>query len=261
MSGPPRHLTAGTGTPCRTGRRAPFSAPMDTAPPARPRLDHVETWIFDLDNTLYPASSNLFAQVDRRIGEFIAARFDLPYEEARKKQKGYFRDYGTTLRGLMTEHDIDPGEFLEYVHDIDVTPIAPSTALDAALAALPGRRLIYTNGSVRHAEKVMDRLGVTARFEGVFDIVAADYVPKPDPRPYGVLLERHGVNPTRAVMVEDIARNLVPAAALGMTTVWIRSEADWSRPDGGGIGTGAHIHHVVDDLVEWLAGVAGTARA
>lgn len=224
-------------------------------------LDHIETWVFDLDNTLYPASSNLFAQVDRRIGEFIANHFDMPYEDAKRKQKGYFREYGTTLRGLMTEHDIDPAGFLDYVHDIDVTPVAPSAALDDALARLPGRKLIYTNGSERHALNVMDRLGITARFDGIFDIVAADYVPKPDPRPYGVMVERHGVDPRRAVMVEDIARNLVPAAAMGMTTVWIRSEADWSHPEGTGVGTGSHIHHVVDDLVDWLARVADARAA
>lgn len=229
--------------------------------PGRPDLDHVETWIFDLDNTLYPASSNLFAQVDRRIGEFIAGYFDLPLDEAKRKQKAYYRDYGTTLRGLMTEHDVDPVAFLDYVHDIDVTPITPSAALDAALADLPGRKLIYTNGSTRHAENVIGRLGVAHRFEGIFDIVAADYVPKPDPRPYAAMVERHGVDPTRAAMVEDIARNLVPAAALGMTTVWVRSEADWSHPDGPGIGTGAHIHHVVDDLVAWLADVAAARAA
>lgn len=224
-------------------------------------LDHIETWVFDLDNTLYPASSNLFAQVDRRIGEFIANHFDMPYEDAKRKQKGYFREYGTTLRGLMTEHDIDPAGFLDYVHDIDVTPVAPSAALDDALARLPGRKLIYTNGSERHALNVMDRLGITARFDGIFDIVAADYVPKPDPRPYGVMVERHGVDPRRAVMVEDIARNLVPAAAMGMTTVWIRSEADWSHPEGTGVGTGSHIHHVVDDLVDWLARMADARAA
>ncbi|QJE74013.1 pyrimidine 5'-nucleotidase [Aerophototrophica crusticola] len=222
---------------------------------------HVEAWVFDLDNTLYPAHCNLFAQVDRRIGEFIAERFGLSYEEARAKQKAYFRTYGTSLRGLMLEHDMDPVPFLEYVHDIDVTPIGPSEPLDQALAALPGRKLVYTNGSVRHAENILARLGIATRFDGIYDIVAADYVPKPDPRPYAEFVRRFEVDPSRAVMVEDIARNLVPAAALGMTTVWVRSEADWSRPDMGGVGHGDHIHHVVDDLEAWLGdlstGLAG----
>lgn len=232
--------------------RHPIVAPMATP------FDTVDVWIFDLDNTLYPASCNLFAQVDRRIGEFIAARFGLPYDEARRRQKRYFRDHGTTLRGLMVEHDIDPVPFLDYVHAIDTTPVAPSPALDRALAALPGRKLIHTNGSAAHAANVTARLGIAGRFDGVFDIVAAGYVPKPDPAPYRVLLETFAVDPARAVMVEDIARNLAPAHALGMTTVWVRSDADWARPDHGGVGAGTHIDHAVDDLVAWLGGVAGT---
>lgn len=216
-----------------------------------------EVWVFDLDNTLYPASCNLFAQVDRRIGAFIADLFGIPAEEARAMQKRMFREHGTTLRGLMVEHGVDPAGFLEYVHAIDTAPVRPSPMLDRALAALPGRKIIYTNGSVRHATNVTDRLGITARFEAVFDIVAAGYLPKPDPRPYGALVETYGIAPERTVMVEDIARNLAPAHALGMTTVWVRSEADWARPDRGGVGAGTHIHHVADDLVEWLAEVAG----
>jgi len=231
-----------------------FDTPATAPDPAA--FAHVDSWVFDLDNTLYPAACNLFAQVDRRIGEFIADHFGIGYEEARSIQKRYFRDHGTTLRGLMVEHDIDPAPFLDYVHDIDVTPVAPSADLDRALARLPGRKLVYTNGSVRHAENVLDRLGVARRFDGIFDIVAADYVPKPDPRPYGAFVRQFGVDGSRAVMVEDIARNLAPAAALGMTTVWVRSEADWSRPDHGGVGHGDHIHHVTDDLVAWLGALA-----
>lgn len=218
-------------------------------------LSDIEVWIFDLDNTLYPASCNLFAQVDRRIGEFIADHFGIPYDEARAMQKRFFRDHGTTLRGLMVEHDVDPIPFLDYVHAIDVTPVAPSPELDRALERLPGRKVIYTNGSVRHAANVTDRLGISRHFDTVFDIVEAGYVPKPDPRPYRELLDRHAIAPHTACMVEDIARNLVPAHALGMTTVWVKSEADWARPDAGGVGTASHIDHTVEDLVAWLAGV------
>lgn len=222
-------------------------------------LSDIEVWIFDLDNTLYPASCNLFAQVDQRIGAFIADHFGIPYDEARAMQKRFFRDHGTTLRGLMVEHDVDPIPFLDYVHAIDVTPVAPSPELDRALERLPGRKVIYTNGSARHAANVTDRLGITRHFDTVFDIVEAGYVPKPDPRPYRDLLDRHAIAPRTACMVEDIARNLVPAHALGMTTVWVRSEADWARPDpslpGGGVGTATHIDHVAEDLVAWLAAV------
>ena len=219
-------------------------------------LSDVEVWIFDLDNTLYPASCNLFAQVDRRIGEFIASHFGIPFDEARALQKRYFRDHGTTLRGLMVEHDIDPVPFLDHVHAIDVTPLPPSPRLDRALARLPGRKVIYTNGSTRHAANVTERLGIGRHFDAVFDIVEAGYVPKPDPRPYRTLVERHAIDPARACMVEDIARNLAPAHAMGMTTVWVKTEADWARPDRGGVGTGSHIDHETDDLVGWLEGLA-----
>jgi putative hydrolase of the HAD superfamily len=221
---------------------------------------HVDVWIFDLDNTLYPASSNLFAQVDQRITEFIGERFDLAWDAARRKQKEYFRDYGTTLRGLMVEHDVDPVAFLDYVHAIDVTPVLPNRELDDALTRLPGCKLIYTNGSTRHAENILGRLDIGRHFEAIYDIVAADYVPKPDPRPYGHLVELYRIDPRRTCMVEDIARNLAPAAALGMTTVWLRSESDFSRPDLGGVGHGDHIHHAIDDLVGWLAGLAPRNR-
>jgi putative hydrolase of the HAD superfamily len=230
--------------------------PSPDTHPTRGTLPHVRVWIFDLDNTLYPASCNLFAQVDRRMGDFIAERFDLTYDDARRLQKQYFRDHGTTLRGLMVEHDVDPVAFLDYVHAIDLSPVAPSPALDTALEALEGPKVIYTNGSERHARAVIDRLGIARHFEIVFDITAAGYIPKPDPRPYRTLLDRHGLDPRESCMVEDIARNLVPAAALGMTTLWVRSEADWARPDHGGVGTGQHIHHVTDDLVGWLGALA-----
>ncbi|MBP2231427.1 putative hydrolase of the HAD superfamily [Azospirillum agricola] len=224
-----------------------------TAPAKLTALRDTGVWIFDLDNTLYPASCNLFAQVDRRISEFIAEHFGIPFAEARDRQKRFFRDYGTTLRGLMTEHDVDPVAYMDYVHDIDVTGVQPSAVLAGALDRLPGRKIIFTNGSVRHAENVAGRLGILGRFEAVFDIAAAGYLPKPDPRPYATLVERHGIDPTRACMVEDIARNLVPAHALGMKTVWVRGELEYEKA---GVGTGSHIDHSVDDLPDWLAAVA-----
>jgi putative hydrolase of the HAD superfamily len=213
-----------------------------------PRLDHVETWVFDLDNTLYPAACNLFAQIDRKMGEFISRRFACDLVEAKRIQKGFFQKYGTTLRGLMQEHAEDPAAFLDYVHELDLDVLPPSPALDAALARLPGRKLIFTNGTVRHAERVMARLGVADRFEGIFDIVAADYVPKPDPRPYDEFVRRFAVEPRKAAMFEDIPRNLAPAAALGMTTVWIPGLGH-HQPDES---TAEHIHHVAEDLAAWL---------
>lgn len=215
-------------------------------------LHQTRCWVFDLDNTLYPAACNLFVQVDRRIQQYIMDMFDAGPEEARTIQKSFFHEYGTTLNGLMTNHGVDPSGYLAYVHDIDVSPVQPDPALDAVLARLPGRKLVYTNGSVSHAERVMERLGVSRHFGGIFDIVAANYVPKPEPAAFDAFIKRYAVEPSRAVMVEDIARNLAPAHARGMTTVWIRSDHHWS----GGSETDPHIHHVIDDLADWLTAIA-----
>lgn len=211
-------------------------------------LRRAETWIFDLDNTLYPARCNLFAQIDQRMGEFICGHFGIALEDAKRQQKGFFNRHGTTLRGLMVEHGIDPAAFLEYVHDIDVSVVPPAPELDAALDRLPGRKMIYTNGTVAHADRVLQRLGIAHHFEAVFDIVSSQYLPKPQETPYRRLLDAHAVDPRSAVMVEDMARNLVPAAALGMTTVWIPTHEAWSAPDDGD----GHIHHIAPDLTAFL---------
>ncbi|MCW8835267.1 MAG: pyrimidine 5'-nucleotidase [Rhodospirillales bacterium] len=214
-------------------------------------LDLIETWIFDLDNTLYPASSNLFAQVDTRIRDYIAGFLDLPADEAYTLQKRYFREHGTTLRGLMSLHDVDPVAYMDYVHDIDLAPIAADPALDAALSRLPGRKAIFTNASTKHAARVMDRLGVTRHFDVVFDIADAGYLPKPETQGYEILIGRLGADPSRTVMVEDIARNLKPAADMGMTTVWVRTDSIWGKE-----GSDApHVHHVTDDLSAWITAI------
>ncbi len=232
-----------------TARHDPGAPPLSLA--------HVEVWIFDLDNTLYPASCRLFDQVDRRIGAFIAERFGLEPEAARALQKQYFRAHGTTLRGLMSEHGVDPHEFLDYVHEIDRSAVPAAPALDAALGRLAGRKLVFTNGSADHAEKVMARLGVRHHFEAVFDVVAAGFLPKPDPASYRLLIERHGIAPEAAAMVDDIPRNLEPAAALGMTTVWLMAESEFGKLDE----TDAHIHHRTDDLTGFLEAVLAARGA
>ncbi|HEY4164527.1 MAG TPA: pyrimidine 5'-nucleotidase [Dongiaceae bacterium] len=214
-------------------------------------LSHVEFWIFDLDNTLYPARCKLFDQVDRRIGLYIEQLLNLDREAARALQKQYFRDHKTTLRGLMDNHGVDPGHFLEFVHEIDVTGVPADPELDLALDRLPGRKLIYTNGSVAHAQNVMTRVGIDRHFNEIFDIAAADYVPKPDPASFARLVEEYGIAPERAVMVDDMPRNLEPAAALGMTTVLVSSHHDWAQPTG----TEDFIHHTTDQLGQWLAGI------
>jgi putative hydrolase of the HAD superfamily len=222
------------------------------APLAGTALRDAETWIFDLDNTLYPAECNLFEQVQRRMTDFIAGVFALDAAAAAEKRKHFFHTHGTTLRGLMVEHGIDPAAFLDFVHDIDLAAVNAMPALDAALTRLPGRKLIFTNGTVAHAERIMRKLGVDRHFEAVFDIVASDYLPKPDITPYRALLARHGIAPAGAVMVEDMARNLKPAAELGMTTVWVPTGAAWSQPDADGH---AHIHHTAPDLTAFLGGL------
>jgi len=218
--------------------------------PIRADLSHIDTWLFDLDNTLYSATSRLFDQIDVRIGEFISQLFDVDTTEARKIQKSYFREHGTTLRGLMDEHDMAPEKFLEYVHDIDFSPLEPREGLNEALTALPGRKLIFTNADVPYSRKILDRLGVAHHFEHVYDIAAANYVPKPFPAAYDVLIERHEVNPKSSIFFEDIARNLVPAAALGMTTVWVRGDENWELPGN----EEAKPDYVTTNLVAWLQG-------
>lgn len=215
-----------------------------------PRIDvaKVETWIFDLDNTLYPAASNLFAQVDVKMREFISTFLGLDQDEAYRIQKAYFAEFGTTLRGLMTHHNLEPQGYLDYVHDIDVTPVPPNPKLADLLDQLPGRKIIFTNASKSHVTRVTERLGIAGHFEGVFDIVDANYLPKPTPAIYDDLLERFSIDPTKAVMVEDIAKNLEPAAARGMTTVWLRTDTRWGREGG----ESDYVHHRIDDLDHWL---------
>jgi putative hydrolase of the HAD superfamily len=216
-------------------------------------LGAVETWIFDLDNTLYPASCRLFDQVTQRMTEYICDRLELSPDQAAELRRTYFQQHGTTLRGLMTVNRIDPHEFLAFVHDIDLTGVPPDPALAAALRDLHGRKIVHTNASVGHAERLLDHLGLSDSFSGIVDIVAAEFDPKPSLAGYRLLLQRHGVDARRALMVEDIARNLAPAAALGMTTAWMRNALDWAASDA----DRDYVHHVVDDLAGFLAAAAG----
>ena len=214
-------------------------------------LGDVDTWIFDLDNTLYPASSNLFARVSKRMTYFIQKEFQLEEVPARDLQRKMFRKYGTTMRGLMTEYDMDAEEFLHFVHDIDVSDMNKDPELAELLSKLPGRRLIYTNGSVPHAKRITGQLGIEHLFEDIFDIVASRFVPKPAPEPYDEMINKFKVDPKRSLMVEDMAKNLRPAADLGMITVWLRHSKDWSSEDS----VGGHIHHEIDDLKLWLKSI------
>lgn len=219
-------------------------------------LGRIETWIFDLDNTLYPASSRLFEQVQRRMNEYICDRLALSPEDSAELRRRYFREHGTTLRGLMLVDRIDPHDFLAFVHDIDLAGVPPDPALVTAMRRLDGRKIVHTNGSQRHAERLLDHLGLSDAFAGIVDIVAADFDPKPALAGYRLLLRHYGVAPPTALMVEDIARNLAPAAELGMTTAWMRGDADWAAESA----EADYIHHVVDDLAGFLAAAAALQR-
>ncbi len=222
-------------------------------------FDAVEVWVFDLDNTLYPHHLNLWEQVDVRIRDYIAGFLNVTHDEAFRLQKDYYRRYGNSLRGLMEEHGLDPDEFLEIVHQIDYSPLTPDPALGAAIARLPGRKLILTNGTRRHAETVMRKLEIEERFEDVFDIAAAKLEPKPRPQVYDRFLARHKVDPAKAAIFEDLARNLEVPHALGMTTVLVVPEGarvvlreDWELAGR----ESPHVDHVTDDLAGFLRGIA-----
>jgi len=186
-----------------------------------PDFSNIETWLFDLDNTLYPPSCNLFEQVDRRMTGYVRTLLDLPYEAARQIQKDFYRDYGTTLRGLMDCYHIDPDDFLNQVHDIDYSSLVPDPALIAILSRLEGRKIVFTNGSRKHAENTLTKLGISHVFEAIFDIKDADYLPKPQRAPYEQLLRKFAINPCRSVMFEDMECNLEVPHALGLATVLV----------------------------------------
>ena len=196
-----------------------------------PALRHIDCWIFDLDNSLYPASADLFALIDLRMGEFIQQLLRCDHVEARRIQKSFFRDHGTTLAGLMKEHGVEPRAFLDFVHDIDLARISADPRVVEALDRLPGRKFVFTNGDEAYARRVLDKLGLANAFDGVHDIHAMDYVPKPDPRSYAAMCERHAIDPIGALFAEDMARNLVPAKQLGMTTVWVDNGSERGSHD------------------------------
>jgi putative hydrolase of the HAD superfamily len=218
-------------------------------------------WVFDLDNTLYPAECDLFAQIDVRMADYVARILGVDLETARAVQKRYLVEHGTTLNGLMTVNGVDPAPYLDYVHDIDLSPVAPDPELARLIGALPGKKIVFTNGSRGHAARVTDKLGLSGLFHHVFSIEDAAYIPKPRPESFTRLIAQCGVEPRRSVFFEDLARNLAPAADLGFTTVLVASAKDWSheppeaRPAGPGEAP-AFVHHVTSDLKDFLLGHA-----
>ena len=226
---------------------------MTASATAARSFSHVETWVFDLDNTLYPHHVNLWQQVDARIRDYVARTLNVGLEEAFRIQKDYYKRFGTTMRGMMSEHGISAEDFLAYVHQIDHSPLEPNPAMGEAIAALPGRKLILTNGSTDHAGKVLERLGFGEHFEAVFDIIAAEFEPKPSPQTYQRFLATHDVDPTRSAMFEDLARNLTVPHGLGMTTVLVVPDRVVQREAWEMEGRDApHVDHVTDNLADFL---------
>ncbi len=207
-----------------------------------------DTWVFDLDNTLYHHRIDLFAQIDEKMGSFIANLLSTDRTEARRVQKGYLMKYGTSLAGLMKHHGVDPHEFLEDVHDIDFSPVEEDRRLIEALDRLDGRKVIFTNADCNYTNQVISRLGVKDHFDGIFDIIAAGLIPKPQPPTYDLFINEMDIDPTRAVFFEDMARNLEPAHAMGMATVWVNTSSPWGNPHE----DATYIDGEIDDLSKWL---------
>lgn len=222
------------------------------------RLLNKDVWVFDLDNTLYPAECDLFAEIDQRMTDFVARFLRLERAEARAVQKQYYAEHGTTLNGLMTLHGMAPDEFLAHVHEIDLSPLPKTPDLADAIAMQPGRKFVYTNGSRRHAERVTQYMGLQTVFDGHFAIEDSAFTPKPAVQSYEAFCRRFDVSPDRAVFFEDLARNLAPAHALGFATVLVHSDKDWShepkdaRPAAVGDDRPEHIDYVTGNLTEFL---------
>jgi len=216
---------------------------------------HVDTWVFDLDNTLYPLEINLWQQVDTRIRDYVAQFLGVSAEDAHRIQKEYYQRYGTTMRGMMTEHGVSADDYLRFVHDIDHSPLTPNPALGAAIEKLPGRKLILTNGTVAHAQAILKRLEIHEHFEDVFDIIAAELEPKPAAQTYEKFFARHAITPARAAMFEDLARNLEVPHRHSMVTVFVvpKTKEAVGRQDWELIGPDEpYVDHVTDDLTGFL---------
>lgn len=231
-----------------------------SAPDTGPDLSHVTTWVFDLDHTLYPSDAAIMSQVDARMTDYVARTLRLPRDEARIVQKAYWRDHGTTLNGLMANNQIGDGrEFLDFVHDIDLDVIDPDPVLADRIRALPGKRYVYTNGSLKHAENVCGRLGLSDCFDDLFDVEAAGFQPKPLLAGFERFSSRFAIRPAESSFFEDSVRNLKTAHDLGWTTILIRARPGPRDEESAGPGEHPdHVHFAADCLKTFL-GEARTA--
>lgn len=230
------------------------------------KLFHATDWVFDLDNTLYPPESDLFAQIQVKMNTYVANFLGLPLDKAREVQKKYYVEHGTTLNGLMLHHNIDPHDYLHQVHDIDYSFLENNSELRANIAALPGRKIVFTNGSKQHAESAIKALGLENVFHDLVDIVATDFIPKPQKQAFDALIKAHNIDPNTSVMVEDLSKNLQTAHDMGFATVLVWSDKIWHDEPKGHLPAGpsdlgqAHIHHATNNLSEFLKVVVKSGK-
>lgn len=224
---------------------------------ARSDLSHIETWIFDLDLTLYAPEHNIMEQVRDRIALYVEDFFKVDAKRAHEIRYHYWRSYGTTLGGLMAEHGVDPHGYLDFVHDVDMSRLGPCDRLRAGIEALPGRKLIFTNADAPYAQRVLAARGLDGLFEDMFDIHLMGHRPKPDLRSYHALCDRHGIDAARAIFFEDSVHNLQPAKTIGMTTAWINHSND--HESGGDCPD--FVDHEISDLALWLGEITEAEAA
>ena len=211
-------------------------------------LKNIRHWVFDLDNTLYPNTTNLFSKIDVLMCKFIEDNLKVSSEEALAIKDTYFHEHGTTLNGLMKNHKIDAEEFLEFVHDIDYSLLQKDLDLANEIKKLPGEKIIFTNGTKKHAQKVMEQLGIENNFKKIFDIVDANFIPKPEIEPYKKMISIFGINTKNSMFIEDIAKNLLPAHELGMNTAWVENDDLYCKAGF----DGKHVHYKVKKLSDFL---------
>jgi putative hydrolase of the HAD superfamily len=208
----------------------------------------IKYWIFDLDNTLYSGKTKVFEQVDKKMSKYISEKLSVSIEEAKKIQKKYFYEYNTTLNGMIKNHKINPNEFLEFVHDINIDFLQKDLMLGEEIKKLDGKKIIFTNGSRKHALNVTKKIGIDHYFDDIFDIIDSEFIPKPAIEPYKKLVKKHKIDPKSCVFVEDIARNLKPAYEMGMKTVWIENDEPWAKK----YSDSNFINYKINNLSEFL---------
>jgi len=208
----------------------------------------INYWLFDLDNTLYSGKTKVFEQIDKKMSKFISEKLNVDIKKAKEIQKNYFYQYDTTLNGMIKNHKIDANEFLEFVHDIDISFLKSDIALKQEIEKLDGKKIIFTNGPRKHALNVTQKIGIQHCFDDIFDIVDSNFVPKPSIEPYKKLVEKHKIDPKLCVFVEDIARNLKPAYEMGMKTVWIENDEPWAKK----FSDSTFVNYTTNNLSEFL---------